>query len=79
MINNPNLAADIVPVDTVINLMCAVAHKTARQHDGVSGERPAEVPVYNCNSSTDNPVTWGELWKSFVEACYIWPSETAIL
>ena len=79
MINNPNLVADIIPVDTVINLMCAVALKTARQHDRKAGKRPAEVPVYNCNSSTDSPVTWGQIWNSFVEACYIWPSETALL
>ena len=79
MINNPNMVADIIPVDTVINLMCAVAHKTAEQYDRRAGKRPTEVPVYNCNSSTDNPLTWGELWKTFVEACYIWPSETTIL
>ena len=79
MINNPAIVADLVPVDTVINLMCAVALKTAKQYNREAGKRPEEVPVYNCNSSTDSPVTWGEIWKFFLEACYIWPSETTLL
>ena len=28
---NPNLVGDIVPVDIVANLMCAVAYKTAKE------------------------------------------------
>ena len=79
MINNPAIVADLVPVDTVINLMCAVALKTAKQYNREAGKRPEEVPVYNCNSSTDSPATWGEIWKFFLEACYIWPSETTLL
>ena len=57
----PDNIADIIPVDTVINLMCAVAYKTAMQYDKGTNERPKEVPVYNCNSSTDKPVTWREM------------------
>ena len=61
MYANPDNIADIIPVDTVINLMCAVAYKTAMQYDKVTNKRPKEVPVYNCNSSTDKPVTWREM------------------
>ena len=41
---------DIIPVDTVINMMCAVAYRTAGQYDRKAGKRPSEIPVYNCNS-----------------------------
>ena len=57
----PDNIADIIPVDTVINLMCAVAYKTAMQYDKGTGKMPQEIPVYNCNSSTDKPITWREM------------------
>ena len=77
--NKPEKLADIIPVDIVINLMCAVAFKTAGQYDRNAGKRPSEIPVYNCNSGSDNPMTWGELWSWWTEACNRWPSETALM
>ena len=77
--NKPDMLADIIPVDVVINLMCAVAFKTAGQYDKKVGKRPSQIPVYNCNSGSDNPMTWGDLWKWWVEACNRWPSETALM
>ena len=77
--NKPDRLADIIPVDIVINLMCAVAFKTAGQYDSKAGERPSEIPVYNCNSGSENPMTWGELWTWWTEACNRWPSDTALM
>ena len=59
----PDNIADLVPVDTVINLMCAVAYKTSLQYNKVTDKKPIKIPVYNCNSGTTKPITWRE-------ACY---------
>ena len=48
----PDNVADVIPVDTVINLMCAVAFKTAEQYSKTANLRPKKIPVYNCNLST---------------------------
>ena len=55
---NPGAVADIVPVDAVVNLMCAVALETSRQYGnskerrggGGGGGGPEELPVYNMSS-----------------------------
>lgn len=44
---------DVVPVDIVINLVIAAAWRTATS-------KPCEMKVYNCVTSKQNPVTWGE-------------------
>lgn len=46
--------ADMIPVDTVANSMLAVAERTARVNDS------KQLLVYNCSSSSLNPMTWGE-------------------
>ena len=76
----PDNIADIIPVDTVINLMCAVAYKTAKQYDKETSKRPKEVPVYNCNSSTDNPITWREMaWDHWTPGFYKYPFENILM
>jgi fatty acyl-CoA reductase len=52
-----DMVADIVPVDIPINLMCAVAWKTAVQSTN-------EIPVYNCTSGTLNPIRWRDMEES---------------
>ena len=52
------LVADLMPVDMVINLMCAVAPATAR---GTHLERGKETPIYNCTSGSKNPITWRDV------------------
>ncbi|KAF5287179.1 hypothetical protein FQR65_LT12308 [Abscondita terminalis] len=46
--------ADQVPVDFVVNQLISAAWNL-----GVQQTR-ASIPIYNCVSSTDNPITWGE-------------------
>ena len=75
---NSDKICDIIPVDTVINLMCAVAYKTAEQYDKDSGKKPGSLPVYNCNSGTTNPSSWGTFHDLLLEACYKFPMENII-
>ena len=76
----PDNVADVIPVDTVINLMCAVAFKTAEQYSKTANLRLKKIPVYNCNSSTEKPVYWREMaydhWKPGI---YKYPFENMIL
>lgn len=46
--------ADMIPVDTVANTMLAVGERTARLND------PKQMLVYNCSTSSLNPITWGQ-------------------
>ena len=75
----PDNIADIIPVDTVINLICAVAYKTAKKYDRSTGMRPEEIPVYNCNSSTEKPVTWQECGEYWTQGFYKFPFENMLL
>ena len=79
MYANPDYIADIIPVDTVINLMCAVAYKTAGQYDKETGKKPEDIPVYNCNSGTDAPMTWRELSIYGIQACHEYPFENVLM
>lgn len=47
-------AADLIPVDTVINLMITTAWYTATR-------RPNELMIYNCTSGLLNTITWGDI------------------
>ena len=75
----PENIADIIPVDTVINLICAVAYKTAKQYDRSTGMRPKAIPVYNCNSSTEKPVTWQECGEFWTQGFHKFPFENMLL
>jgi fatty acyl-CoA reductase len=54
MLFNPKACADLIPVDTVINLMIAVAWYTATQ-------RPNSIMIYNCTSGLCNRISWGDI------------------
>ena len=73
---NPAATCDIIPVDTVINMMCAVAYKTAEKYN--KSAKPNSIPVYNCNSGTLNPATWGEFNKLLITAAHKFPMENII-
>ncbi|XP_077270764.1 fatty acyl-CoA reductase 1 isoform X1 [Temnothorax americanus] len=50
---NAKLVVDVVPVDFVVNtLICASWHNAMQRTD--------TIKIYNCTSSTVNPITWGE-------------------
>ncbi|XP_054164907.1 putative fatty acyl-CoA reductase CG5065 isoform X2 [Oppia nitens] len=54
MLFNSKACADLIPVDTVINLMISVAWYTATQ-------QPNSIMVYNCTSGQHNKITWGDI------------------
>ncbi|XP_032525647.2 putative fatty acyl-CoA reductase CG5065 [Danaus plexippus] len=57
MLGNGTRVADLVPVDTVINLMIVCAWRThLRRGDG--------VVVYNCCTGQQNPITWQRFVKT---------------
>ncbi|XP_037301974.1 putative fatty acyl-CoA reductase CG5065 [Manduca sexta] len=49
---------DFIPVDYVVNLCIIAAAKSGRTND---------VPVFNCSSSSVNPITWSKAYKWFTE------------
>ena len=51
-------SADIIPVDTVINLMVALVWYTATK-------RPNGILIYNCTSGALNPMNWGQIKNMF--------------
>ena len=51
--------ADMVPVDSCINLMCAMAWFVAKTRDNAK----KEIPVFNCTSGEVNKLTWGFVEK----------------
>ncbi|XP_049840511.1 putative fatty acyl-CoA reductase CG5065 [Schistocerca gregaria] len=51
-----NMHTDLLPVDFVANSLIAAAWDTAVN-------RWCKMPVYNCTTSSDMPVTWNELVK----------------
>lgn len=48
--------ADFIPVDMVANSIIVVAERTARLY-------PKEIKVYNCSSSSLNPMSWGRCFE----------------
>ncbi|XP_050292855.1 putative fatty acyl-CoA reductase CG5065 [Anthonomus grandis grandis] len=51
--------ADVVPVDTVINLMIVSAWS-------IAGRKSKEIPIYNCVTGQRKPITW----NVFVDICF---------
>lgn len=56
MLHNPSSVADLIPVDSVINLMITVAWYTATRSSN-------STIIYNCTSGLLNPITWYEIEK----------------
>lgn len=70
-----DLIADLIPVDIVINLMCAVAPEIAahrnnstggissgnKRHTTTTTASAHTTPIYNCTSGSMNPITWGDV------------------
>lgn len=55
----PTNVAEIIPADIVINNIVVAAWDTSKQWSerSILGEEP---PIYNCVSSSQKPITWGE-------------------
>lgn len=54
MLFKSKACADLIPVDTVINLMISVAWYTATK-------RPNSIMIYNCTSGLYNRLEWGDI------------------
>jgi fatty acyl-CoA reductase len=59
--------ADLIPVDTVINMMIAVGWHTAVH-------RSNSIPIYNCASGSLNPITWGDIERICLPLLIQYPS-----
>ena len=71
MLCDPNKVADLIPVDYVINLMCAAAYYTANLSNNTllatSHMSSHPVPIFNCCSGKRNAITWNQ----FIKLCYV--------
>lgn len=67
MYNNSSAIADIIPVDMVINLMISAAWYTVEQ-------QPNKIQIYNCTTSTINPLTWGKVGELTLSNFVKYPS-----
>lgn len=54
MLYDGDAAADLIPVDTVINLMITAAWSTGTNHTN-------DIRIYNCTSGKLNCITWGDI------------------
>lgn len=67
MLYDGNAIADLIPVDTVINLMITAAWST--------GTRPTnDIKVYNCTSGAVNCITWGDIERIAFPVLLRYPS-----
>lgn len=58
MMYKSDASADIIPVDTVINLMIAIVWFTATQN-------PNGIQIYNCTSGSLNRMSWNQIKNMF--------------
>ena len=63
--------ADLIPVDKVINLMCASAY-------AIYKNETKTIYVYHATTGTNNPVTWGEAEKLSMPLLRRYPCEKMI-
>jgi fatty acyl-CoA reductase len=71
MLYDQAAAADLIPVDTVINLMITTAWHTATQ-------RPNSLMIYNCTSGQLNTITWGDIERIAFPALLRYPSSEVL-
>ncbi|CAL7951768.1 unnamed protein product [Xylocopa violacea] len=71
MLCRENKIADLVPVDIVINLMICAAWKTATN-------RTKTIPVYNCCTGQQNPITWKQFTELMFKYCRMHPPNDMI-
>lgn len=68
MLYDKNAVADLIPVDTVINLMITAAWST--------GTKPTnQIMVYNCTSGAVNSLTWGDIERIAFPCILRYPSK----
>ncbi|XP_070504908.1 putative fatty acyl-CoA reductase CG5065, partial [Chironomus tepperi] len=63
IIGDSDMFIDLVPADTVINVIIAAAWKTAQS-------KSSEIMIYNATTSTKNPVSWGTFTDRMFESTH---------
>ncbi|XP_076754544.1 fatty acyl-CoA reductase 1 [Xylocopa sonorina] len=71
MLCHDNKIADLVPVDIVINLMICAAWRIATN-------RTKTIPVYNCVTGQQNPITWKQFTQLMFKFCRMHPPNDMI-
>ncbi|CAH0549776.1 unnamed protein product [Brassicogethes aeneus] len=69
MLCDPEMTADLVPVDVVINLMIVAAWRigTEKQQPQTSStQQHNELVIYNCCTGMRKPIKW----KTFIDLCF---------
>ncbi|XP_046592784.1 fatty acyl-CoA reductase wat isoform X2 [Neodiprion lecontei] len=72
--SDPDINANIVPVDFTVNSLIASAWDVATQVE----RRGKDMLIYNYVSSVDAPLTWGEYCKSNMEYGKLYPLSNSI-
>lgn len=73
---NPDITANIVPVDMTVNALIASAWDVATNYkDACFAE---DIPIYNYVSSVENPLTWGQFTDQNIRNGFDFPFSTAI-
>ena len=67
--------ADFIPVDVVINTLCAVGAKVGSDGPNTSSD---DIPIYNCTSGGKNPLLWGLVEKTVTDNVRDYPLENAL-
>ncbi|KAF5304196.1 hypothetical protein FQA39_LY19015 [Lamprigera yunnana] len=68
---NFNTVADIVPADYVINCLLAAAMRVSQKR---TDNDHKHIPIYNCGTSCQNPVTWRDCYKYLKQYGELTPS-----
>jgi fatty acyl-CoA reductase len=83
MVIDDNVKGDIIPADFAVNTILAAAWNTV---DEKQDERPQingssrvqEAKIYNCVSSPDNPIDWGQIYKYSIDVGKLIPAKRAL-
>ncbi|XP_031622375.1 fatty acyl-CoA reductase wat-like [Contarinia nasturtii] len=71
---NPDMSANIVPVDMTVNALIASAWDVATNNkDACIAE---DIPIYNYVSSVENPLTWGQFTDQNIRNGFDYPFST---
>ncbi|XP_030759584.1 fatty acyl-CoA reductase wat-like [Sitophilus oryzae] len=71
--------ANLVPVDMCVNSLIAAAWETALSHkQAIKDGQQYEIPVYNYESFSSQPITWGKYMQLTENYGLIYPSIKAI-
>lgn len=76
---NPNVNANLVPVDMCVNSLIASAWQVAEKYQkAVKEEKPFDITVYNYESYNDQPITWGRFMHLSETSGINFPSQKCI-